>query len=520
VTVGETFEAPMFEATDTVALLGTVVESHGEADAFVEADGTRITFAQWQRAAGGVARGLGELGVGRGDVVCVMLPSSIDYAVAYQAIMRCGAITSGINLRLGPIEVGHILDQADPRLIIADDGVDLSARLPSAGVRVVRRAELADMARFQPASPGPISPDDPVAIVWTSGSTGRPKGAVFDHNHLRSVAAATGPLSAPFDRRLSPLPFAHVGTMTRVWDEVSQVITTVITPTPWRADVALDLMERERVTVGQGVPTQWELMLRQPDFDHRDLRSLRLVSTGASKVPAALIAQLRDRLGVPVLNRYATTEAAIISGTLPGDPDDVVTQTVGRPNPGIELRVVDDHGNPVAPGTPGAVQVRSAAAMRCYWNDPARTAAVLDEEGWLRVGDIGMLDKAGNLRFLGREGEMYLRGAYNIYPAEVEQVLREHRAVEDVAIVGVPDDVLGEIGHAFVVSSRTVDLDELRDWVGQRLADYKRPDRLTILAELPLTAMSKVDRSELERMAQAASTPSTPPVPQGADTHD
>jgi acyl-CoA synthetase (AMP-forming)/AMP-acid ligase II len=115
---------------------------------------------------------------------------------------------------------------------------------------------------------------------------------------------------------------------------------------------------------------------------------------------------------------------------------------------------------------------------------------------------------------------MYLRGGYNIYPAEVEQVLREHPAIDDVAVVGVPDDVLGEIGHAFVVSSRTVELDELRDWVAEQLADYKRPDRLTVVAELPLTAMSKVDRSELQRMVQTASTPSTPPVPQGADTHD
>jgi acyl-CoA synthetase (AMP-forming)/AMP-acid ligase II len=520
VIAGAAVEAPMFDATDTVALLRSVVESHGDADAFVEADGTRTSFAAWQRAADGVARGLGELGVERGDVVCVMLPSSIDYAVAYQAIMRRGAITSGINTRLGPVEVGHILEQTSPRLIIVDDGVDQSARLLSAGVPILHRAELADMARLQPASPVALHADDPVAIVWTSGSTGRPKGAVFDHNNLRAVAAATGPLSAPFDRRLSPLPFAHVGTMTRVWDEASNVITTVITPTPWRADVALDLMERERVTVGQGVPTQWELMLRQPDFADRDLSSLRLVSTGASKVPAALIAQLRDRLGVPVLNRYATTEAAIISGTLPGDPDEVVTQTVGRPNRGVELRVVDENGTPVAWGTPGTVQVRSAAVMRCYWDDPERTATVLDEEGWLRVGDMGVLDEAGNLRFLGREGEMYLRGGYNIYPAEVEQVLREHPAIDDVAVVGVPDDVLGEIGHAFVVSSRTVELDELRDWVAEQLADYKRPDRLTVVAELPLTAMSKVDRSELQRMVQTASTPSTPPVPQGADTHD
>lgn len=486
-----------FDAPHTVELLRQVVLAHGDVDAFVEADGTRCTFARWERAADGVARGLSELGVAHGDVVCLMLPSSIDYMVAYQAVMRLGAITSGINLRLGPVEVQHILQQTAPVLTVIGDDLE-----PPAGERVVRQSELRAMAALDPMGDAPLRAEDPVAIVWTSGSTGRPKGALFDHRNLRAIAAAAGPLSAPFDRRLSPLPFPHVGTMTRAWDEISRVITTVITPTPWRPEAALELIERERVTVAQGVPTQWELMLRHPDLPSRDLSSLRLAASGGSRVPPDLLARLRSTLDVPVLNRYSTTEAAIVSGTMPDDPDEVVTETLGRPGAGIELRVVDEGGMEVPPGVTGSVQVRSAAVMRGYWKDPERTAEVLADDGWLSLGDVGNVGRDGNLRFMGREGEMYIRGAYNVYPSEVEQVIRDHPEVSQVAVLGVPDPVLGEVGHAFVVADRPVALAALREWVGQRLADYKRPDRLTLLDELPLNSTSKVDRMALRRLAE------------------
>jgi len=423
-----------------------------------------------------------------------MLPSCIDYMVCYQAAMRLGAITSGINLRLGPGEVRHIITSASPRLLVLDD--DLPA--PD-GVAVMRRQELAPTAELDsPALPA-LDPAMPVALVWTTGSTGKPKGAVFDHDNLRAVAASMGALSDPFDRRLSPLPFPHVGTMTRPWDEIGNVVTTVITPQPWAAGATLALIARERVTVAQGVPTQWELMLRHPDFDTTDLSSLRLLATGGSRVPPELLERLRRRVPLPILNRYATTEAAIACGTVPGDPDVVVCETVGRPAPGVELRIVDDGGRSVAPGTPGTVQLRSPAVMRGYWRDPAKTADVLAPGGWLTVGDVGTLDTAGNLRLLGRQGEMYHRGGYNVYPSEVELLLSRHPHVAMVAVIAVPDPVLGEVGHAVAVVDAPVTLAELRAWVGAELADYKRPDGLTIVDELPLNGSAKVDRAALRR---------------------
>ena len=181
-------------------------------------------------------------------------------------------------------------------------------------------------------------------MVWTSGTTGRPKGAVFDHANLAAVARGTDVLSQPGDRRLSPLPFAHVAYMTRAWDEMAHGVTTVITPTPWRADEAVRIMADERISVGQGVPTQWALMLASDELERADLDALRIVSTGAARTTAAMVAQMRHRFGVPVVVRYTSTEASLGTGTTLDSSDEDVATTVGRPVPGVELAIVDDDG--------------------------------------------------------------------------------------------------------------------------------------------------------------------------------
>jgi acyl-CoA synthetase (AMP-forming)/AMP-acid ligase II len=346
--------------------------------------------------------------------------------------------------------------------------------------------------------PSDLSDDDPVAIVWTSGTTGTPKGAVFDHASLRALSRATGELSAPFDRRLSPVPFAHVGYMTRLWDEIGNAMTSVIVPTPWTAGTALDLIESERVTVGQGVPTQWELMLRHPDLHQRDLSSLRLIATGAARVPAPLVYQLQRTFRCPVVVRYATTEASVISGTLRHDPPEIVEATVGGPCPTVEVRIADDSGRSLPTGEVGMIEVRSAAVMRGYLGpeDPSP----IRPDGWLVTGDAGALDADGRIHLIGRRSEMYIRGGYNVYPLEVERVLAEHRSVSEAAVAGVTDDVLGSRAVAWVVPADPddpPDLDMLRQWCRDQLADYKAPDRLVVVQSLPRNQMGKVDKRAL-----------------------
>ncbi|MGP8008442.1 MAG: class I adenylate-forming enzyme family protein, partial [Acidimicrobiales bacterium] len=358
------------ELRTVVDVLRAAAEANGDLEAYVEpATGSTarraLTFGQWDRAADGVAGLFASLGVTRGSVVCLVLPSSFDYMVCYAAATRLGAITSGVNPRLGSREVASILERTLPAVTVVDDG----APVPGGPTgTALRRAEVVEAFDGAPPDRWPdLEPEDPVAVVWTSGTTGLPKGAVFDHRSLAAVATGSDTLSEPGDRRLSPLPFAHVGSMTRLWDEVLHGVTTVITPTPWRATDAIRVMEEERITVAQGVPTQWALVMAHPDLATADLSELRVAGTGASRVPAELVAAMRDRLGVPVVVRYTSTEASLGTGTVPGDADEVVAVTVGRPMPGVELLVADDRGDPVPTGEVGRVRLRSAAVMRGYW---------------------------------------------------------------------------------------------------------------------------------------------------------
>ncbi len=507
------------EHATLVDVLRAAARDNAEVEAYVEpaTDGRprrALTFAAWDRAADGVAGEMDRHGVGPGSVVCLLLPSSIDYMVCYSAAVRLGAITSGINLRLGGPEVTSILERTRPVVTIVDDGLEPP---PGPAGNVLARTACLAAADGPPPGAWPVLlPSDPVAVVWTSGTTGLPKGAVFDHDNLRAVAAGTDVLSEAGDRRLSPLPFAHVGSMTRVWDEAANGVTTVITPTPWRAADAVPVMVAERITVAQGVPTQWALVLARPELADADLSSLRIAGTGASRVPAELVAAVRAALGVPVVVRYTSTEASLGTGTVPGDPDEAVATSVGRPVPGVSLVVADEAGDPVPTGEVGRVRLRSAAVMRGYWGRPPTgpgaaglvldrdtTGSVLDGDGWLTTGDFGFLDDDGRLHLVGRANELYIRGGYNVYPAEVEGVLGDHPDVDQVAVVGVPDPVLGEIGVAFVVPAPGVDPDpdallaDLRGRARATLADYKAPDRVVVLDHLPLTSMMKVDKRAL-----------------------
>ena len=439
----------------------------------------------------------------------------------YLGALRLGAVATGLNPRLGRREVDGIVTQARPKvMVLDDDGSDTAGDRVSS---VMSRHQVADAQAGDPSwRPVDLTEDDPVAIVWTSGTTGAPKGAVFDHANLEALSRATGEISAPFDRRLSPVPFAHVGYMTRLWDELGNAMTSVIVPTPWTARAGLDLLESERITVGQGVPTQWELILREPGLEERDLSSLRLIASGAARVPASLVFQLERTFGCPVVVRYATTEASVISGTLCQDPPEVVEQTVGAPCPTVEVRIADDAGRSVPAGQVGMIEVRSRAVMKEYLGGGGGggdggggddVASPLRPDGWLVTGDAGSLDEAGRIHLVGRRSEMYVRGGYNVYPLEVEQVLSEHPALTEAAVAGVPDEVLGARGVAWVVPAepaRPPDADELRRWCREQLADYKAPDTVVLVASLPRNSMGKVDKKTL--LAALNQGDGTPPV--------
>jgi acyl-CoA synthetase (AMP-forming)/AMP-acid ligase II len=323
---------------------------------------------------------------------------------------------------------------------------------------------------------------------------------MYDHARLAAISRNMGDLTHEADRRLVSLPFAHVGYMTRIWDELAHGTTLVVTGEPWSAAETLRLLGQERITVGTGVPTQWQMVLAHPDLAGTDTSHLRLCGIGGAAVAPDLVRRMREVLGCPVMNRYTSTEAGITTGTGIGDPDDVVAETVGRPAPAVELRLLDPDGTEVEPGEVGEIVVRSPMVMLGYWRDPTLTATVLDGEGWLHTGDLARADTRGDLRIVGRLKEMYIRGGYNVYPAEVEHVLTDHPGVDRVAVIGRPAPTIGEEGVAFVVPADPADppdLEGLRSWCRDRIADYKAPDRLVLVESLPVTSMLKVDKRAL-----------------------
>lgn len=483
-----------------------------DALAYVEGD-ERMTYADWVARADSLAAELRARGVQPGDVLAVMLPSSIDYAVVYAAGARLGAVVTGINTRLGPTEITAILGRCEPAALVHEvDGDPVPAGAHRPAVLMTRTEMKTAAAAGTGLTDRPVrQPEDPVCIVWTSGTTGIPKGAWFDHRALQAGARLSGILSAYHDVRLMPVPFAHSGYMSKLWDQVEYVINCILMPAPWTPEKMLELMVTEHVTGGQGVPTQWTKFVELPGLADADLSSLRLCSTGSAPVTPELAEKLRTRLGVPVVVRYACTESVTVTGTLPDDPPEVLLHTVGRPGPGVELKLVDEDGNEVPQGQTGIVTLRSPVGMRGYWNDPERTAETLSPDGWITTSDLGMLRDDGNLVLQGRASEMYIRGGYNVYPAEVEAVLTGHPGVVRAAVVGVPDPVLGEIGVAYVVADRAgprPDRASLRAWCHDRIADYKAPDRVIVLDALPITPMLKVDKRALAERAGELSTTS------------
>lgn len=458
-----------------VATVREAARRYGERPAFVEvsADGLRgrLSYAELDRRSDEVAAGLAARGVGEGDVVALVLPTGLDFPICYAAVAKLGAVTAAVNTRLTDEERAAVLGVAGPALVIGEGGTDPAA-LAAAGER---------------ADPLEHDPERPVAIVFTSGTTGVPRGAVFAGRQLAHITRCdVGDGWGGGGRNLVATSLAHLGFVTKLPGGLRRGGTTFLLGR-WRTADAIALTERLRLTTLAGIPTQLALMLRRPEFADLDLSSVGLVVMGGGPSTPSLVRRLRERVGVPVVVRYSCTEAGTGTGTRPDDPPEAAEHTVGSPNPGVDLHIRD-----------GEVSLRSPAVMQGYWRDPEATRDVLTDDGFVRTGDVGEIDAEGRLRLLGRVRERYVRGGYNVQPVEVEAVLSTHPAVEDVAVVPVADDVMGEIGVACVVpGGAPPDLASLRAHAAGRLAAYKLPERLVVVDALPLTAGDKVDRRAL-----------------------
>ncbi len=482
---------------------------HADTSAYITPAGWSISYGDLDRLSDGVAVGLTRRGVAAGDVVALALPPGPEYAVAYLAAAKLGAITAGVNDRLTTGEREGVLGIAEPRLVLvapgfAPPGFDL-VEVEAAGAAADVLAELYVDREAPPALPD--DPDRPVAIIFTSGTTGLPKGALYRNRQLSFITHNdVGDTWGGGGSTLSGTSFAHLGFMTKLPGNLRRGGTTHIMKR-WTARGALELISEQRMSSLGGVPTQLALMLRDPEFDRFDLESVRYVVLGGGPVTPGLVEEARARLAdVRVSTRYSCTEAGIGLGTAFDDPDEDAIVSVGRPHAAVELAVLDDDDRAVAADEVGAVCLRSPAVMSGYWHNEAGTRAAFTADGFIRTGDLGWVDDQGRLRLVGRGKEMYVRGGYNVYPVEVEGVLSAHPDVGAVAIVPRPDPVMGEIGVACVVPrdpTRPPVLQSLREHARDQLAAYKLPEDLVVVESLPLTAGEKVDRKALAGLVAA-----------------
>jgi HIP---CoA ligase len=492
------------------AALARAAREFGDAEALADPGpgGARLSYRELGERVTAVAAALIDGGVAPGDRVAVWAPNGCEWVLAALGALGAGAVLVPVSTRFTGPEALDVIGRSGARaLFVAGDfpGVDrlgalraaaavsgglealgLVVRVPGEWEAFVRRGTGVPGALVAERA-GAVRPGDVSDIMFTSGTTGRSKGAMTSHERSLGVArawAGCAGLTAG-DRYLVVNPFFHTfgykaGILACLVSGAALVPQAV-----FDAGAAMRLIEAERITVLPGAPTLYQMILDHPERGSADLSSLRLAVTGAADVPAALVERMRGELSFDVvLTAYGLTEAVVATMCRPGDPPEVVSGMSGRAAAGFEVRI----------GPAAEILLRGPNLMLGYLDDPVATAAAIDGDGWLHTGDTGRLDAAGNLAITGRIKDMYICGGFNVYPAEVEQVLARLDGVADSAVIGVPDPRLGEVGKAFLVARPGHVLAEadVLAFCRERLAGYKVPRAVVFRGALPRNASGKV----------------------------
>jgi acyl-CoA synthetase (AMP-forming)/AMP-acid ligase II len=482
------------------------------ADAPALIDGpVRLTYRDLHARARTVSGALHATGVQQGDRVAICAPNTHHWVEAALGALGAGATLVPVNTRFTGAETLDLLTRSNTSTLIVSGpflGTDRLTELRAAGnppgLRTIVRIptdeqppdphviEWTDLDGLADDTPEPrIGPDDVSDILFTSGTTGRSKGAMSAHRQALAVADAwaTHARLGPTDRYLVVNPFFHsFGYKAGILACLLRG-ATIVPQAVFDADTTLALIERERITVLPGPPTIYQSLLDHPGRHRHDLSRLRLAVTGAAMVPVTLVERMsRDLSFDTVLTGYGLTEAVVATMCRPDDDADTVAHTCGRPTADFELRIAEDTGE---------VLLRGPNVMLGYLDDLAATATAIDTDGWLHTGDVGRVDEHGNLRITDRLKDMYICGGFNVYPAEVEQTLAQLPGVTESAVIGVPDDRLGEVGLAYVVTSEGLSISDIVEFCRGRLANYKVPRRVEFRTALPRNASGKVLKQAL-----------------------
>jgi HIP---CoA ligase len=463
----------------------SAADRFGDAEAVVDGS-LRLTFTELadriRRAAGAYAA----IGVNTGDRVAIWAPNSAEWIIAALGLLTAGGVLVPVSTRLKPAEAADIIARSAAKAVLVEKGF-LGLDYPApAGIPAidVTSGFLSSGEPFERV----VNGEDIADVLFTSGTTGRPKGVMMNHGQTLRMYAEWCDLAdlREGDRYLIVNPFFH--TFGYKAGCIASLIrgATMLPVRVFDVDDVLTLIEREKVTMLPGPPTLYHSLLSASRG--RDISSLRAAVTGAADIPVELIRRIRTELPFQsIMTGYGLTEAGTVTASRPGDSFEDIATTAGRACEGLEVRIAGD----------SEVLVRGYSVMQGYFDDPAATAEAIDDGGWLHTGDLGTLDSAGRLRIVGRKKDMFIVGGFNAYPAEIEGYLLEHPAVVQAAVIGVPDERLGQVGKAFVVPNSPLSVDELLAWCRVRMAGFKVPRLVEFVDALPLNATGKVMKDRL-----------------------
>ncbi|MGZ4271467.1 MAG: long-chain-fatty-acid--CoA ligase [Solirubrobacteraceae bacterium] len=480
-------------------------------------DGGRLTYAQLDALTDRFAVGLRAAGMGRGETVGLQLPNIPQFLIAYFGMLKAGCIGVPLNVLLKAPELAYCLGDARARSLItwagvADEAVKGAADAGVHTVYVVNTPGVPEPAagrRFEellavdPETPPmePTDPGDTAVIVYTSGTTGQPKGAELTHYQLYMNADTPGRLFGIRDDDvvLVVLPLFHVFGLSSQLNVCVRFGATMSLVPRFDPEKVLEVMQRDGVTIFEGVPTMYVALLHHPTLAEYDMTRLRIGVSGGAPIPAEVLDAFEEKFGIVILEGYGLTETASTT-TFNVSAAERKIYSVGKPIWGVEVQIWDDENRPLPPGADhvGEIVIRGVNMMRGYFGNPEATAEAF-AGGWFHTGDLGYRDEDGFYFIVDRKKELIIRGGYNVYPREVEEVLYTHPAVAAAAVVGVPDERLGEEVKAYVETKpgTTATEQEVIDFMRTRVAAYKYPRMVEFRSELPKGPTGKILKKEL-----------------------
>jgi cyclohexanecarboxylate-CoA ligase len=517
---GGPWDAPSLDALLTGATSSGRLPSIGMPhDALVDGD-IRLNGDDLDALTACLAGGLRDLGVGRRDAVAWQVPNGYEAYLLYRACWRLGAVAVPVHHQSGAADVDHLLERVEPAVVIGAAGLPLGQH-PDAVIvggpsLPARRRDgddgskphhkvrhFAKLLAAEPEETGTAQPSDVAAVLFTAGSSGEPKGVIHTHRTLAAKALAMPVIHGltASDSVLMPAPLAHIsGLLNGLLVPALAGMKSVLMP-KWNPSLALDLIERERITFMVGPPTFFLGLMHDPGFSPRRVRSLRLISTGGTGVTQSFVDRAADALGAEVKRSYGSTEAPTVATSNPEDDAKVARETDGHASGDTELRVVDlVTGEPREAGEEGELQIRGPELFAGYL-DEEQTKAAFARGGWFRTGDLATITEDKRLTITGRLKDVIIRGGENISAGEIESILERHPSVRHAVAIGVPDERYGERVAVFVEADLRFDLAACRAWFAdQGVARYKTPEQVIRLDRIPVLGAGKPDRSALRRL--------------------